>query len=157
MLCIVPRADANLWFHRCTSAGEQNSHEHVIWGDGDVLNTSLRGRLIWQETCPRATRAFVSHGDPSTITSLLCTKVCLLATDESSRLSFQQFTPSEGFQIRCECTPLAPFGLTFRVSLRLISLFSSISSCSLRAAENERLSARTYCINSPGTVLKKDS
>lgn len=30
------------------------------------------------------------------------------------------------------------FGLTFRVSLRLISLFSSISSCSLRAAENER-------------------
>lgn len=47
------------------------------------------------------------------------------------------------------------FGLTFRVSLRLISLFSSISSCSLRAAENERLSARTYCINSPGTVLKK--
>lgn len=66
MLCIVPRADANLWFHRCTSAGEQNSHEHVIWGDGDVLNTSLRGRLIWQETCPRATRAFVSHGDPST-------------------------------------------------------------------------------------------
>lgn len=29
------------------------------------------------------------------------------------------------------------FGLTFRVSLRFISLFSSISSCSLRAAENE--------------------
>lgn len=32
------------------------------------------------------------------------------------------------------------FGLTFRVSLRLISRFSSISSCSLRAAENEKLS-----------------
>lgn len=36
------------------------------------------------------------------------------------------------------------FRLTFRVSLLLISLFSSISSCSLRAAENERLSARKY-------------
>lgn len=29
------------------------------------------------------------------------------------------------------------FGLTFRVSLRFISLFSSISSCSLRAAKNQ--------------------
>lgn len=31
------------------------------------------------------------------------------------------------------------FGLTFRDSLRFSSLFSSISSCSLRAAENERM------------------
>lgn len=40
------------------------------------------------------------------------------------------------------------FGLTFRVSLRLISLFSSISSCSLRAAENDRVSThmQTYKI-----------
>ena len=31
------------------------------------------------------------------------------------------------------------FELTFRVSLRFISLFSSISSCSLRAVENDRI------------------
>lgn len=78
------------------------------------------------------------HGCPpgdlsGTTTGLNHPGLWLLTTDESLCL----FTPSDNLH------PPPPhcvviFGLTFLVSLRLISLFSSISSCSLRAAENDR-------------------
>lgn len=86
----------------------------------------------------------MSHGDPNTTTSLLCTKVCLLAMMSHRLYPSNNLPPLKASRSGVSSHLGRRFGLTFRVSLRLISLFSSISSCSLRAAENERLSARTY-------------
>lgn len=95
----------------------------------------------------------MSPGDAaSTMTSLW--RVCPLATT-SHRLHPSNGlpplkAPTSGVRLRLRRRS----GLTFRVSRRLISRFSSISSCSLRAAENERVSARTYK-PSPGTSKKR--
>lgn len=88
---------------------------------------------------PRATRTPVSPGGNlrTTITGLLITdewlSQCLFILANSLPPP-NAWTSSEGSHL------CGYFGLTFRVSLRFISLFSSISSCSLRAAENEMIS-----------------
>lgn len=89
----------------------------------DMSNTSLRGRTIGQQMCWRAARAFVSHGDPRTITSLSSMKVRPLATTRH-RLYFQQF---EGSQIRCafrthlSCEPSFDLPLLFHFLLFITS------------------------------------
>lgn len=106
--------------------------QHLPVGSQDLAANTLKGQGQRGHGCP--------PGDLSgTTTGLNHPGLWLLTTDESLCL----FTPSDNLPPRCvviQCgfATLAIFGLTFLVSLRLISLFSSISSCSLRAAENDR-------------------
>lgn len=92
----------------------------------------------------RAKRTCVSCGKPAEHkASPVPDWISLLTTDES--LSLRLFIrvctplhlcfspPHAGKASVCFCTFWIYFRLTFRVSLRFISLFSSISSCSLRA------------------------
>lgn len=87
----------------------------------------------------RAERTFVSAGDPSVSTATTTTTTGSLRLVAVTLLVYliQPFYPwSIFFWLQREFAPSGCFSeLTFRVSLRLISRFSSISSCSLRAAE----------------------
>lgn len=115
---------------------------------GNMRNTSLWGRRIWQPTCWRAKGnedTGVSWGSEyynnRPVTYNTPTSHCRRAT-----VTVFVYPRPTIYPLRMlwdevwVCTFWSYFGLTFRVSLRLISLFSSISSCSLRAAENERTS-----------------
>lgn len=126
------------------SAGDRKCY-NLIESDGNMLNTSLGGRKDLASNTlkgqgQQGRQRLLREGGTTTIPGLL------RATDES--LSHCLFILADNLP-----PPNAPgssvglhlwsyFGLTFRVSLRFISLFSSISSCSLRAAEKERTRVR---------------